>query len=169
MCWQKLIFKNKFQFQEKRNSCNRWGLSTFGISAINVELIPFVSLPFRWNSVKKHIKSSCISVQNCLMKPNEIPSWPGLLKLSESLSAYFTSTKEKGRIKSPDSTMDSLQKFNSSTLGRSTLTTLKCEENRLKTAYLIFWTPLTWILLTLINWIALRRCLEDITVGTKCV
>jgi len=76
-------------------SFNLWGLSTFGMRAMNVELIPFVGLPFWWNSAKKHIKSSFISGQNCLMNPNEIPSGPGLLKLSQSHTASLTSYMEK--------------------------------------------------------------------------
>jgi len=76
-----------------------WGLSTFGIKAINVEFTPVVSFSLRCNSDKNIIKSSFNSDQNSLMKPKLIPSGPRLLKLSQSQTVCFTSSSEKGRTK----------------------------------------------------------------------
>jgi len=54
-------------------------LPTLGMRAIKVELIPFVSFLFWWNSVRKRKKSSLSSLQNSYRNSKLIPSGPRLL------------------------------------------------------------------------------------------
>jgi len=59
--------------------------------------------------------------QNCLMNPKFTPSGPGLLKLSQSQTAYFTSSIEKGLVRCPALAKDNFRKGSSATPGRTTL------------------------------------------------
>ncbi|KAK2426973.1 hypothetical protein QL285_025591 [Trifolium repens] len=69
--------------------------------------------------------SPFISSQKSFMKPKLTPSGPGLLKLSQSQIAAFTSASEKGFVSSDPSAPDNLLNLRLSTPGRNTSLTLK--------------------------------------------
>jgi len=67
-----------------------------------------------------------------------MPSGPGLLKLSQSHTACFTSSIENGLVKLPPSLKDNLWKGMLPTLGLSPPLDLKLLEKWLKTAIQMF-------------------------------
>lgn len=95
-------FANTLYMQPTREMGRKWlrcwGLCTFEIRAIKVVLIPFENFLLWWNSDKNRMKSIQSSFQNSFMKPKLMSFGSGLLKLSQSQSAFLTSSKEKGRV-----------------------------------------------------------------------
>lgn len=108
-----------------RKSLSLCELFTFGIKAINVELITFVHFSLQSNSTMNLIKSSFIKSQNSFINPKLMSSRTELFKLSQSHTSCFTSSTENGLLRMPPSPKDSLRKGRPPTPDRSAPMDLK--------------------------------------------